>query len=111
MRKRSKRKNPVPQSKQVMLDKAGNLYYEFTGQNPKIWKKIDKPEIPDVLLLIGKLSAVEYDARRDGKMEYYRHEFTAKSRPLLCSTPDGNQLVIVGGHYDFTERGIVDRRE
>jgi hypothetical protein len=58
---------------------------------------------------VGNILALEYETVRDGEYEKYRHAFRSKSRPLLAATFDGKQLVIVGGQYLFTERGIVDK--
>lgn len=60
------------------------------------------------MMLIGTLDTVEYTTRRGGKVEYYRHEFEGKSKPMLCSAWDGSQIFVVGGRYDFTEVGIKD---
>ena len=61
-------------------------------------------------MLVGELDAVLYTTRRDGRLERYIHEFAKKSRPLLAASHDGKQLVLLGGAYDFTEAGIVDRK-
>jgi len=31
------------------------------------------------------------------------------SRPLLVASPDGKCLMLLGGRFKFTDRGIVDR--
>ena len=68
-----------------------------------------KVSLPDVALLVGHLDGVMYTTVRDGKKEKYIHRFKLKSRPLLITSHDGTQLIILGGEYDFTELGIVDR--
>lgn len=65
--------------------------------------------IPDVALKIGHCDGVLYTTVRDGKTEKYIHKFRKSSRPLLAATFDGNQLVLLGGAYQFTDRGIVDK--
>lgn len=65
-------------------------------------------EVPEVIMEIGTLDTVEYTTRRGGNIEHYRHEFREKSRPVLAVSADGKQLMIIGGRYKFTERGIVD---
>lgn len=62
----------------------------------------------DVGALIGHIDAIEYETVRDGKTEFYRHKFKKKSRPLLYAAHDGSRIGIVGGRYEFTNRGIVD---
>ena len=54
---------------------------------------------------------VLYTTTRDGREEKYVHEFRKRDKPLLCVSPDGEQLFIVAGRYVFTERGIVDRSD
>jgi hypothetical protein len=51
-----------------------------------------------------------YSTVRDGRHENYVHRFGAKSRPLLAASSDGTQLYLLGGAYNFTERGIVDKK-
>lgn len=61
------------------------------------------PALPKEAIALGEILAIEYRSSRDGKS--YRHEFDSH-RPLLASSLDGAQLVIVGGRYRVTERGI-----
>lgn len=58
---------------------------------------------------LGKLENIGYSTVRDGVAEKYIHRFKASSRPLLKASTDGKQLSLLGGAYDFTDRGIVDR--
>lgn len=60
------------------------------------------------LVKIGKLDGVLYSTVRDGINESYIHEFKKLSRPTFCVTHDGARIVLVGGRYKFTDRGIVD---
>jgi hypothetical protein len=60
-------------------------------------------------LVIGDLDGVLYTTTRDGNVEKYIHRFRRKSRPLLAASSDGKTLKIVGGRFEFTEAGIVDR--
>lgn len=71
---------------------------------------VDDYTVPDVdvVLKIGHLDGILYTTVRDGKTEKYIHKFKKNSRPLLTSTFDGLQLVLIGGSYHFTARGIVD---
>lgn len=103
--------NPVPPSKRVQLRNASKLYEDFSGHEAEIVKRLPKPEIPDVMALIGRVDGLLYTTVRDGKTERYIHEFKGKSRPQFAVSHDGTQLYLLGGAYDFTERGIVDRRK
>jgi hypothetical protein len=60
-------------------------------------------------MLVGDLDGVLYTTVRDGKTEKYVHRFRKRSRPLLVSAHDGKSLHILGGEYEFTERGIEDK--
>lgn len=83
------------------------LYEDFREENAEKVQEFAF-DVPEVVIEIGSLDTVEYTTRRGGKIEHYRHEFREKSRPLLAVSEDGKQLMIVGGRYRFTERGIVD---
>lgn len=109
-RRRPRRFNPVPASRYAsQLGDAVRLYERFTGHEAEELGRVPKPVIPDVLVAIGECDGVLYSTTRDGRLERYIHEFKRKARPLLCVTPDGQMIVLLGGEYDFTERGIVDR--
>lgn len=88
--------------------RAESLTERFTGHNPRHMGMIEVPELPEVVAVIGSLDGVLYTTVRDGKVEKYVHEFAMQDAPLLAVSPDGRQLIIVGGRYRFTELGIVD---
>ena len=102
-------KNPVPPSKHVQMRDAADLYKRFTGHDALDEVSIDKPVLPDVMLVVGDIDGVMYTTVRDGVEEKYVHQFKKKCRPLFCVSHDGKTLYMLGGSYDFTERGIVDR--
>jgi hypothetical protein len=108
---KKRKKNPVPPSSKLQEDLAFDLYKKFTGHNERKVVIVDAPDFPKAVLLIGAINAIEYDTVRDDVPEKYRHRFNKKSRPTLVSSYDGKQLYILGGEYDFTERGIVDRKK
>ena len=91
-----------------MVGKAIDLFRRFRGDEPKYIDTV-KFKIPDVALLIGQMDGIMYTTVRDGKAERYIHKFKRKSRPLLAVGHDGNQLIILGGEYEFTELGIEDK--
>lgn len=101
--------NPVPVAKSTQLRKAEQLYEDFSGHEAEVIGRMPKPVVPDVALAIGEVDGILYSTIRNGKVERYIHRFKAKSRPLLASSHDGKQLYLLGGAYDFTERGIVDK--
>ena len=105
----NRQRNPVaPLLRRAKLANAGELYAEFTGHTPE---HVDTHtwDVPDVAAKIGECDGVMYTTVRDGKTEKYLHKFAKKSRPLLAVSSDGQQLVLVGGKYQFTEAGIEDR--
>lgn len=59
---------------------------------------------------IGNVEFIGYTAKRDGRSEKYIHKFKRKCRPVLVSNHDGKHVSMVGGHYEFTDRGIVDKK-
>lgn len=101
--------NPVPPSHHVQRRDAADLYKRFTGHEALEEVKIDKPVLPDVMLVVGDIDGIMYTTVRDGVVEKYVHQFKKKARPLFCVSHDGKQIHLIGGEYDFTERGIVDR--
>jgi len=101
--------NPVPASKKVQLRNASKLYEDFTGHDADEYELVDKPVIPDVMLLVGDIDFIGYTTVRDGKTEKYIHRFKKNCRPHFTVSHDGKQLFMLGGSYDFTELGIVDK--
>lgn len=98
------KKNPSP----TMTAKAKRLYEDFSGHKGQTVAKTVKPVVPDTMMVLGTMLGVAYEAVRDGKREKYFHEFARKSQPLLCVSPDGDQLFIIDGNYKVTDHGIVD---
>lgn len=89
---------------------AARRYERFTGHDAEVFGSIEFPNLDGVAVaMIGECDGVLYTTVRDGKTERYIHEFEEADKPLLCVTPDGRQLLLVGGRYRFTERGIVDK--
>ena len=88
---------------------AVNLQKRFSGSVKSI-EKISIPSIPRAALAVGRLVMVGYESSRDGEPAIYVHRFGKSSRPLLAASHDGKQLLILGGGFRFTERGIVDNK-
>lgn len=105
----TRKKNPVPPSSKVKIKQAIQALEEFTGHDAK---HLDILEVRDndVFFKVGELDGVLYTTMRDGEEERYIHEFATKARPQLIASFDGQEIRIIGGKYDFTERGIVDRK-
>lgn len=61
---------------------------------------------PDTMLHVGRCSGILY-ITDEGKE--FIHEFRPNSRPQLVASHDGKTLALLGGAFQFTDRGIVDR--
>ena len=90
------------------VESAVQRFAEFTGERPEHQTRV-RLKVPRAGLVVGDLDGVLYTTVRDGEVEKYVHRFRKKSRPLLVSASDGKSLHILGGEYEFTERGIEDR--
>jgi len=104
---KGRRMNPVPEGTRSKIRKATKLYEDFRDQPGTDIIEMEQPDF-STGMVIGRLSAVEYDTVRAGKRENYRHKFKKSASPLLCVTSDGKTLFTVEGGFTFTERGIVD---
>lgn len=69
------------------------------------WERVPNVRPGDVLSSLGELSEVAYETKKGGEHAIYVHAFDAP-KPHLGATSDGG-LVIVGGNYRVTRRGIV----
>jgi len=102
----ARQQNPVaPLSSKI--HNADMLYRDFSGDAPE-WTKKVKVDLPSVALAFGTLDAVEYTTNREGETQLYRHRFKKSARPTLAVGGEGFPLLILGGNYKFTERGITD---
>lgn len=97
-------------SREKRLRAAVKLREDFTGERADRIDSVPKPVVPDEALAIGDVIGIIYETSRDGRKEKYIHQFAKGARPLLIASYDGRQLFMLGGAYDFTARGIVDRR-
>ncbi|HYM34708.1 MAG TPA: hypothetical protein VET48_04880 [Steroidobacteraceae bacterium] len=89
-------------------EQAIELFRKFRDADPEF---IDRAGIivPKYAMEIGLLDYVGYRTTIGREEIAFEHRFASKSRPRLCASADGKQLIIVGGRYDFKEDGIVDR--
>lgn len=93
------------------VGRAVNIYERFTGHDAEQLTEVNVRALPKVAAAIGMVTAICYSTRRDGKLEQYMHEFAKVDQPVFAVSPDGKQLLMIGGNYDFTERGIVDKSD
>jgi hypothetical protein len=116
---RGVRMNPVPPSSRAMqsrqvrnqIDQARDLYERFSGHDAVEIGSVQVQPMPKVGVAIGEVDGILYSTVRDGVLEKYIHKFRKKDRPLFVVSPDGTMLYLIGGNYDFTERGIVDHSD
>lgn len=94
-------------SKRRRLRAAVELYRSFREREPTKVGRVTF-DCPDVVAVIGHVEAIEYRTTHGRKTTLYRHPFARGSRPLLVVGSDGRQLLLLGGRYRFTDRGIVD---
>lgn len=106
-KKLARQTNPVPPSSRSKVAQAAKLYEEFTGHDADWYQNIDV-DWPDVALQVGKCDGILYTTIRDGVTEKYIHRFKKSAQPLLVASHNGKLLGLVGGNFQFTERGIVD---
>lgn len=93
------------------LRQAIKLSEDFSGHEAVPAGRVKAPNPPRVAIVVGYCDGLMYSAIRDGKMGRYVHTFAKVDRPQFLVSPDGLQLMLYGGNYDFTERGIVDRSD
>lgn len=98
-------------SKDARIRKAANLYERFSGHEAVEAGRIKVPKMPDVGVAVGVCDFIGYTTVRDGVVEKYIHRFKKSDAPYFVVSPDGKQLLLVGGRFTFTERGIVDKSD
>ncbi|MHB8414592.1 MAG: hypothetical protein ACYDDA_03805 [Acidiferrobacteraceae bacterium] len=91
------------------MARAAKLYRSFRERVPDRIKRVGVPPLPRIAVDIGRVEYVGYRTTHGKKLTLYQHDFAPASRPLLCVSPDGRQILLIGGRYVFTDRGIVDR--
>lgn len=90
------------------LRAAVSLYESFREKKPKRLDVINF-DVPAAVACIGFVEGIDYRTTHGSDVQPYRHLFAKGSRPLLCVSADGRQLLLLGGRYRFTDRGIVDK--
>lgn len=89
------------------IQQACDLFVSFREKKPSKIKTV-QVELPAAVMVVGHVDAIDYTTTHGRKVVPYRHEFARGSRPLLCASANGKQLLLLGGRFEFTERGIVD---
>lgn len=89
------------------VTRAARLYQSFHEAAPTQVQRVKHRDVKEAMAL-GRLDSVTYQTP-DGKL--YRHRFIGAARPVLAASHDGRQLIVLGGRYRMTWRGIVDQRK
>lgn len=89
------------------VKRAIKLFRSFRDAEPEEILTVQVP-LPKAAIVVGHVDYVGYTTTHEGKKVAYEHKFRAGSRPLLCASADGTQLLLLGGRFEFTEQGIVD---
>jgi hypothetical protein len=88
--------------------KAAQAYEDFSGHKPTRVTRTRIQHDDAAGWKLGPTVGIAYEARRDGQVAQYFHEFAKSARPDLVSRDDGKQLFLTGGKYTVTDHGIED---
>lgn len=109
-RKRSSRRprrNPVEVAPRE-LEQGKRAFARWNGFDATRAEVMRATPTPRVAVQLGEIHAIEYvSAKWTGRREKYRHVFHTP-RPQLCTGPDSKGLIILGGGFKVTPRGIED---
>lgn len=105
---RGERRNN-PRTDRRAIDEAAELFRAFREEEPGRVTRLRR-ELPAAAFVMGDLLGVIYRTSHGGKVQKYVHEFKEHAAPALLASHDGGQLLIEGGQYRVTDRGIVDAR-
>lgn len=100
-------KTRARRSSAANVTRAARLYQSFHEAAPTQVQRVKHRDVKEAMAL-GRLDSVTYQTP-DGKL--YRHRFIGAARPILAASHDGRQLIVLGGRYRMTWRGIVDQRK
>lgn len=89
------------------VQEAKNLFRDFRDMEPGGVGAISI-QLPRAVIEMGHCVEIAYSVVRNGKKEYYRHQFAAGSQPVLVAGPKRGDLYLIGGRFRVTGRGIVD---
>ena len=90
------------------LRRARRLFRDFREKEPG--RVLAVPiNVPRVVAKIGRIHRLEYFTEHGVKRVLYGHTFRRRSAPDFMVSSDGRQLLLIGGRFVFTWRGIVDK--
>lgn len=88
--------------------KAAQAYNAFHEGPPTDGMMVNIPNPPKAVWELGRVISIAYEARIEGELVSYEHEFKARSAPHIAVSSDGKAMFFAGGKYRVTERGITD---
>lgn len=92
------------------LERGARLFHAFREKNAaRVTRR--KVDFPSTVVAIGKVAAVRYYTTHGAKKILYEHEFKRHAMPEFLVSADGKMLLLIGGRFRFTGRGIVDSRK
>ena len=92
----------------MSVRQAVALFESFRERRPTKLTTM-RVSVPKAVACMGHVEALDYRTTHAGKAALYTHKFAKGSRPLLCVSADGRQLLLIGGNFKWDERGIVDK--
>lgn len=87
--------------------RARRLYQGFREAPPQRATLVRR-RLSRALAQIGLCEFVGYATTHGGELKLYIHEFAPGSRPGLYASGRRGELMIVGGRFTVTDRGITD---
>jgi hypothetical protein len=91
------------------IQQAMRLFKNFTGDEAVSIDNVEH-EVDNVVMAVGLCNGIMYETLREGVTEKYIHEFRKGSRPILACSSNGKNLYLINGSFQFTNRGIVDKK-
>lgn len=95
------------ESQRAAVRRAAKLFRGFRLRGPRSIQAV-RVELPEAAIVMGKVRGIAYEMPRGRRHVLYWHEFAKGSEPTLSAGPDRCGLVLIGGNYRVTYRGIVD---
>jgi len=86
--------------------KAAKKYQQFTGKRATETRVMNVPDVPETVVLLGKLQSVSYVVEKEGDGEQVEYVHRFRRKPALLTDADGRHLYIAGGSIRVTDRGI-----
>ena len=92
------------------VQRALRLFKQFRETDPT--RIVDHSRfvesLPEFAIAMGRVDFIGYRTTHAGRMVPYEHHFNPGSKPMLLAGPGRNGLLLIGGRYHVTDRGIVD---